>query len=542
MHQRFRIVVGLLVVCALFWAPSGASAQGVTTGSIAGIVKDAQGLAVPGSTVLAVHQPSGSTYEAVTREDGRFAIPGMRVGGPYTVTASLEGFQPSVTSDVYVNLGVAADLTLTLKTLAMAEEVTVVAQSDAVFSSARTGASTAISRETLASLPTLGNRLQDFTRLTPQAAGTSFGGVDNRLNNITVDGSYFNNSFGLGGSPGDRTGVAPISLSAIEAVQVNIAPYDVRQGNFVGAGVNTVTRSGGNAFRGSAFYQWKNDGLVGTEAKGLAYNPGTFDFHNLGGWVSGPVVKNKLFFFFNFEDEANTYPGTTYKANNGGETVAGNTTRVLASDLQALSSFMKSKFNYDTGPYQDYQFETPARRYLFRADYNLNSTNKVSFRYNQLDSNTDVLLSNSSSLGWGTRRSNTDGPELRVVELPDQGRHPLVHRRVERGLRREQGQHPDRGLYEAGRKPRRPVSDAVPDDRHPRGQFGVHHARVRAVHAEQRAALQHVPAAGQLLDLPEGPLADLRRELRELPSPRTCSSPASRAPTSTTRSPTSTPT
>ncbi len=409
MHQRFRIVLGLLVVCTLFWAPSGANAQGVTTGSISGIVKDAQGLAVPGSTVLAVHQPSGSTYEAVTRPDGRFSIPGMRVGGPYTVTASLEGFQPSVTSDVFVNLGVASDLTLTLKTLAMAEEVTVVAQSDAVFSSARTGASTAISRETLASLPTLGNRLQDFTRLTPQAAGTSFGGVDNRLNNITVDGSYFNNSFGLAGTPGERTGVAPISLSAIEAVQVNIAPYDVRQGNFVGAGVNSVTRSGGNAFRGSAFYQWKNDGLVGTEAKGLTYNPGTFDFHNAGGWVSGPIVKNKLFFFFNVEDEANTYPGTTYKANKGGETVAGNTTRVLASDLQALSAFMKSKFDYDTGPYEDYQFETPARRYLFRADYNLNSTNKVSFRYNQLDSNTDVLLSNSSSLGWGTRRSNLTG-------------------------------------------------------------------------------------------------------------------------------------
>jgi hypothetical protein len=409
MQQRVRIVLGLLVAFALFWAPPGAFAQGVTTGSIAGIVKDAQGLAVPGSTVVAVHEPSGTTYEAVTREDGRFSIPGMRVGGPYTVTASLEGFQPQVTKDVYVNLGVAADLTLTLKTLAVSEEVTVVAQSDAVFSSTRTGAATAISRETLASLPTLSNRLGDFTRLTPQAAGTSFGGVDNRLNNITVDGSYFNNSFGLAGSPGDRTGVAPISLSAIEAVQVNIAPYDVRQGNFIGAGVNTVTRSGGNAFRGSAFYQWKNDSLVGTEAKGLVYNPGTFDFHNTGGWFSGPIVKNKLFFFFNFEDEANTYPGTTYRANNGGETVAGNTTRVLASDLQALSSFMKSKFNYETGPYQDYQFETPARRYLFRGDYNLNSTNKVSFRYNQLDSNTDVLLSNSSSLGWGTRRSNLTG-------------------------------------------------------------------------------------------------------------------------------------
>ncbi|HSP92629.1 MAG TPA: carboxypeptidase-like regulatory domain-containing protein, partial [Vicinamibacterales bacterium] len=351
MHQRFRIVLGLLAAAALFLAPSGAMAQGVTTGSISGIVKDAQGLSVPGSTVLAVHQPSGSTYEATTREDGRFSIPGMRVGGPYTVTASLEGFQPSVTSDVFVNLGVAADLTLTLRTLAVSETVTVVAESDAVFSSARTGASTAISRETLASLPTLSNRLDSFTRLTPQAAGTSFGGVDNRLNNITVDGSYFNNSFGLAGSPGDRTGVAPISLSAIEAVQVNIAPYDVRQGNFVGAGVNTVTRSGGNAFRGSAFYQWRNEGLVGTEAKGLAYNPGTFDFHNGGGWVSGPIVKNKAFFFFNFEDEANTYPGTTYKANSGGETVAGNTTRVLASDLQALSAYMKANFGYETGPY-----------------------------------------------------------------------------------------------------------------------------------------------------------------------------------------------
>ena len=146
----------------------------MTTGAINGIVKDAQGLAVPGSTVIALHEPSGSTYEAVTREDGRFSIPGMRVGGPYTVTAKLEGFQPSVTKDVYVNLGVSSDLTLTLKTLAVSEEVTVVAQSDAVFSSARTGAATAISRETMQRLPTISNRLSSYTRLTPQAAGNSF--------------------------------------------------------------------------------------------------------------------------------------------------------------------------------------------------------------------------------------------------------------------------------------------------------------------------------------------------------------------------------
>ena len=140
MQQRFRIVLGVLVVCALLWPSAGAYAQGVTTGAINGIVKDAQGLAVPGSTIVAVHEPSGSTYEAVTREDGRFSIPGMRVGGPYTVTSSLQGFQPAVTRDVFVNLGVTSDLTLTLRTLAVTEEVTVVGQSDAVFSSARTGA------------------------------------------------------------------------------------------------------------------------------------------------------------------------------------------------------------------------------------------------------------------------------------------------------------------------------------------------------------------------------------------------------------------
>ena len=182
-------------------------------------------------------------------------------------------------------------------------------------------------------LPTVSNRLESFVKLTPQAAGMSFGGVDNRLNNITVDGSSFNNSFGLGGAPGDRTGVAPISMAAVEAVQVNIAPFDVRQGNFVGAGVNTITRSGTNSFAGSPYYQFRDESLVGTKAKDLTYNPGTFDYSNLGAWLGGPILKNKLFFFGSVEDEALTAPGTTWTANPGGAPVVGNMTRVLASDL-----------------------------------------------------------------------------------------------------------------------------------------------------------------------------------------------------------------
>jgi hypothetical protein len=413
MKLRGRWTLSLLAVCILSWPAGPADAQGVTTGSISGRVTDQQQLGIPGAAVVAVHDPSGTRYEAATRPDGSYTIPGMRVGGPYSVTISIAGFQPQVTRDVWLTLGVSQDLDVVLRTATVQEEVTVTAVSDPVFTSDRTGAATSVNRTALERLPTISDRLESFARLTPQAGFTSFGmsfaGQDNRLNNITVDGSYFNNSFGLAGSPGERTGVAPISIAAIEAVQVNVAPYDVRQGNFVGAGVNTVTRSGTNELRGSAYYWWRDNGLVGTQAKDLTFNPGTFDSHKVGAWASGPIIKNTLFFFGSFEDDGFTQPGTTFRANAGGEPVVGSVTRVRASDLTALSSFLSQNFQYDAGPFQDYSFETPARRYLMKVDYNLNDRNKVTLRYNHLDSNTDVLLSNSSSLGFGTRRSNTTG-------------------------------------------------------------------------------------------------------------------------------------
>ncbi|WP_373071167.1 TonB-dependent receptor, partial [Gemmatimonas sp.] len=273
-------------------------------------------------------------------------------------------------------------------------------------SSARTGAATQVSRATIEKLPTISRRIGDFTRLTPQASGSSFAGQDNRLNNITVDGSYFNNSFGLGGQPGDRTGVAPISLDAIEQIQVNIAPYDVRQGNFVGAGVNTVTKSGNNDFSGSAYYFTRNEGLVGGKAGTVDFNPGTFNFDQIGARLSGPLIKNKLFFFSSFEDDNNTQPGILRTANTGSQPVTGNTTRVLQSDLDGLSTFLREKLNYETGPYAGYENETPSRRFLTRLDYNLNDKNKFSVRFSMLNSNTDVNLSTSSSLGFGRANNN----------------------------------------------------------------------------------------------------------------------------------------
>ncbi len=407
--------IALMALCAVALA-ANAMAQGVTSGAMTGTVVDPQNQPVPGATVTAVHEPSGSRYEAVSRADGRFSILGMRVGGPYTVTANLSGFTPRPQQGVIVNLGTATDLTLALTNVAVSEEVTVTAESSDVFSSARTGAATTVDREALATLPTISDRINDFARLTPQFMNNgpggfsgSFAGMDNRMNNITVDGSYFNNSFGLAGQPGDRTGVAPITMEALEEIQVSVAPYDVRQGNFVGAGINSVTRSGGNQFRGSAYYWFRNESLAGDEAKGLAVNKGSFDFDKWGGWLSGPVIKDKLSFFLSYEDESLAQPGTTFRANTGGETVQGGTTRVLQSDLDALSSYLDQNFGYETGPYQDYPFETPGTRYLAKLNYNMSDRNKISLRYNQLDSITDVLLSNSSSLGFGTRRSNLTG-------------------------------------------------------------------------------------------------------------------------------------
>jgi len=385
-------------------------AQGVTTASIFGRVVDNAGNPLPGANVVATHVPSGTIYGTTSRADGEYNLPNLRVGGPYTVTVSFVGYVKQEYSDIYlqVSQSLRQDFRMVEEAVRV-PEVQVTGERSAILSAGRTGAATSLTREAF-QLPTITARISDFARLTPEArGGSSYVGQDNRFNNVTVDGAYFNQSFGLAGSVGDRTGVAPISLSALEQVQINVAPYDVRQGNFVGANVNMITRSGSNEFSGSAFYAWRHQGLVGTEAKDSKVDPGTFKFKRRGVNLGGPIITNKLFFFADYQADDDTRPGTTYKANTGNQPVGGNITRVLASDLDQLSSFLKSKFGYDTGPYQGYDFKTPARRFIGKLDYNVDERNKLTLRYNHLDSETDVLVSNSSSLGFGTRRSVTTG-------------------------------------------------------------------------------------------------------------------------------------
>jgi outer membrane receptor protein involved in Fe transport len=418
--KRFGLLSAALAALAFTSLGQSAFAQGVTTGALNVTVLGPDGQPREGARVSARHEPSGTRYEGRSQSDGRAVIPGMRVGGPYTVTAATLGLQPASEPNVQIRLGVTTSVLLRLTEAAVQlGVVTITAEQDAIFSTARTGASTAVNNEQISQLPTITGRMEDLARLTPQYSGAGFGfsfaGQDNRMNNVTVDGSYFNNSFGLAGQPGDRTGVAPISLSAVEAIQINVAPYDVRQGHFIGAGVNTITKSGTNDFTGSLHYSFRDGrpSLHGRTAGRLAVDPGAFEIEKKGLSIGGPILRDRLFFYFNWEDDGLVAPATTFLANTGGQTVGGNTTRVQQADLDALSNYLSTNFGYETGPYQGYDHETPAKRLLTKLDYNVNDRNKLTVRYNRLDSFTDVLVSNSSSLGFGTRRSNTFGLNFR---------------------------------------------------------------------------------------------------------------------------------
>ncbi len=405
-----RLIV--LVLCLVGLGMSHSLLAQITTSSITGMVTDENRESLIGANVVAVHTPSGSTYGTVTNLDGRFTIPGMRIGGPYSVTISYTGYESRVLDNIFLSLGTPASFNITLQSTSIAlTDIIVTADRNDVFTSGRTGAANNITEQQLNSLPTLNRNFIDFARLTPQAStasfGTSFGGQDNRMNNVTIDGSLLNNSFGLTGEPGGRTGISPISLDAIEEVQVNLAPYDVRQAGFVGAGINAVTRSGTNTLSGSVFYNFRNQNLSGNKAGDIEFNrdQNQFDIKQYGFRLGGPLVKNKLFFFVSAELERRANPYLD-QSNTGNEEVTGNKTRVLASDLEGVSSFLRENFGYETGISEGYDLNTVGDKYFAKLDWNMSDKHRFSLRFNRLDSESDILVSNSSSLGFGNRREN----------------------------------------------------------------------------------------------------------------------------------------
>ncbi len=382
--------------------------------SFLGQVLDGNGQPLPGANVTALHQPSGTFYGTSTRDDGRFNLPAVRIGGPYHIEVSFTGFETFALDNVDLSLGqnYRIDVKLLESATTLGEVVVTAAESE-ILNSERTGAATNIKKEAINALPTLSRSLNDFVRLTPQSrssnvaattgSGISFAGQDSRFNNLTLDGSIFNNSFGLASAPAGQTNSSPISLDAIDEIQINLAPYDVRQGGFTGAGINAVTRSGTNQLEGSVFYNTRSESLAGDKANDTEISKSNFNIKQTGFRLGGPIIQNKLFFFVNGEIERRDDPATPFVANRPGLT-GDNVSIVEASDLDQLKDFLISKYNYNPGEYENYLLNTKSDKILAKVDYNINNSNRLSFRFNYLKSSRDVLTSNSGS--FSNRRDN----------------------------------------------------------------------------------------------------------------------------------------
>ena len=394
----------LCLLASVMFVGVSAFAQ-ITTSSLGGRIVDESGVPVVGAAVVATHTPSGTVYGVVTNAEGRYAVNGMRAGGPYTVAISCLGYQSLTYTDVNLQLAEAAALNATLKEDSqMLSEAMVIAAPASKFSAEKTGAATNISSSQITSLPTVSRSITDVTKLSPYGGnGMSFAGTDGRTANFTVDGANFNNNFGLSDNlPG---GGSPISIDAIEEMQVVISPYDVRQTNFIGGGVNAITKSGTNTFKGSAYVYHRNENMRGNTVAGNEIAGARDKDRNTiyGFTLGGPIIKNKLFFFVNAEYAKTPTVAVRWRASEDG---VGVNEKYLSyasvADMERVQNHVMEKYGYDTGSFTDFPADQSNVKVLARIDWNINQNNRLAVRYNYTN-NTSWNAPNASSMDGGTR-------------------------------------------------------------------------------------------------------------------------------------------
>lgn len=384
--------------------------QGTTTSSLNGKITDAAGAPLPGATVVAIHTPSGSQYGNVSNADGFYRIPNMRVGGPYTVTVTFVGFQEFKQENVFLTLGQSYKLSATLQETSVSlDDVEVIASRSGVFDGNKTGAETVIGIDQINATPTVARAIGDFARFTPQATidegadgfSISIGGQNNRYNSIYIDGAVNNDVFGLAGSGtnGGQTGVSPISIDAIEQFQIQVAPFDVRVSGFAGGAINAVTRSGSNEIEGSAYRFWRNENLAGetpTDIDGATRRKlNAFTAETYGVRVGGPIIKDKLFFFVNYEEQRDETPQpfdfSTYEGDSD------------RADINALISKLNG-FGYDPGAFENNPVILNSEKLTAKLDFNANQNNKFTLRYSYVNAdNIEAIRSTTRQIGFYNR-------------------------------------------------------------------------------------------------------------------------------------------
>jgi Carboxypeptidase regulatory-like domain/TonB dependent receptor len=407
-----------IIISFLFVSFCNKLAAQVTTATLSGVVKDAKGDGLSAATVTVEYPDAGIKQVLATRSDGRFTVPNLRVGGPYRVTVDHVSHKQGVSENIFLELGLNNTVEFSLQDNTAELGNVTVSSSSRIFDNKRTGASTNISNRLIKALPTISRSADDYLRLAPSASATyngiSFAGRNGQYNNFSLDGAVFNNPFGLDApTPGGQANAQPISLDAIDQIQVNIAPYDVTQAGFTGAGVNSVTKSGTNNLSGTVYGFYRSKGLTGKKVGSTKQPITDLGQVQAGFTLGGAFVKNKLYFFLSFETEQRHDAASSYNARDGSNAGKASTSRVLESDLIDVSNILKTRFGYETGPYQGFTHDQTSYKWLYKIDWNINAINKLSITYNGLDASKEKPA-HPSAIG---RR----GPDYTTLQFRNSG-------------------------------------------------------------------------------------------------------------------------
>ncbi|MCH5329613.1 MAG: TonB-dependent receptor [Alistipes sp.] len=408
----------LLLLSAAIFAPSLLPAQ-ITTSSMSGTVTDNERNPLAGAAIIATHTPSGSRYGVAADSNGRFTIQGMRTGGPYTVEISYIGFRTLEIRNVMLDLGTPLELRPVLEADNALEAVTVSVSSDRIFDNAKTGAATNFSAEDIARIPTVSRNIDDITALSPLASpaktgGISFGGQNNRYNSFNIDGLPANDMYGLTstGTNAGLTSANPVPLDALEQIAVSVAPFDVRRGGFTGGSIDAVTKSGTNDFAGSAYFYYNDRNFYGTTpGRGVANREKLSEQYTqiAGATLGGAVLRDKLFFFVNGEFALERYP-SSYHPGAGGA--------ITAAEADRIAARYKQLTGYDGGGYGPRNIDRTAGSLIARLDWNIDSRNTLSARYNFIDGRKDEYSNSPTAFMFGgtgytsVSSSHTVGAEL----------------------------------------------------------------------------------------------------------------------------------